>query len=65
MIDLKSASRDELIRLIVSQHETIARQEGVIAAQQGRIAALEALASAQLCCIIPLIFNIVSLYKPP
>ncbi|MDQ2787824.1 MAG: IS66 family transposase [Chloroflexota bacterium] len=42
MIDLKNASRDDLIRLIVSQHETIARQEGIIAAQQGRIAALEA-----------------------
>ncbi len=42
MIDLKDASRDDLIRLIVSQHETIARQEGLIAAQQERIAALEA-----------------------
>ncbi len=42
MIDLKSASRDDLIRLIVSQHETIARQERVIAAQQERITALEA-----------------------
>jgi transposase len=42
MIDLKDASRDALIALIVSQHETIARQERVIAAQQERIAALEA-----------------------
>ena len=42
MIDLKSASRDDLIRLIVSQHETIARQERIIADQQERIAALEA-----------------------
>lgn len=42
MIDLQNASRDELIRLIVSQHETIARQEGVIAAQQERMVALEA-----------------------
>ncbi len=42
MIDLKNASRDELIRLIVSQHATIAQQERVIAAQQARIAALEA-----------------------
>ncbi|MDQ2786779.1 MAG: IS66 family transposase, partial [Chloroflexota bacterium] len=41
MIDLKTASRDALIRLIVSQHEMIARQERVIAAQQERIAALE------------------------
>jgi len=32
MIDLKNASRAELIALIVSQHETIARQERVIAA---------------------------------
>jgi len=39
---LKSASRDELVRLIVSQHETIMRQERVIAAQQERIVALEA-----------------------
>ncbi|MDQ2787258.1 MAG: hypothetical protein M3Y58_19895, partial [Chloroflexota bacterium] len=29
MIDLKTASRDALIRLIVSQHEMIARQERV------------------------------------
>ncbi len=42
MIDLKDASRDDLIRLIVSQHETISRQERVIAAQQERIATLEA-----------------------
>ncbi len=42
MIDLKDASRDDLIRLIVSQHETIARQERVIVAQQERIATLEA-----------------------
>lgn len=42
MIDLKSASRAELIALIVAQHETIARQEGIIAAQQERIAVLEA-----------------------
>jgi len=42
MIDLKNASRAELIALIVSQHETIARQERVIAAQQERIVALEA-----------------------
>lgn len=42
MIDLKEASRAELIALIVSQHETITRQERIIAAQQERIAALEA-----------------------
>lgn len=42
MIDLKNASRDDLIRLIVSQHETITRQERVIAAQQARIVVLEA-----------------------
>ncbi len=42
MIDLKSASRDDPIRLIVSQHETIARQEHVIAAQHERITTLEA-----------------------
>ncbi len=42
MIDLKNASRAELIALIVSQHETIARQERIITAQQERIVALEA-----------------------
>ena len=42
MIDLKDASRDELIRLVVAQHETIQRQERVIVAQQERIVALEA-----------------------
>lgn len=42
MIDLKNASRAELIALIVSQHEMIARQERVIVAQQERIVALEA-----------------------
>ena len=42
MIDLKDASRDDLIRLVVTQHETIARQESVITAQQARIVALEA-----------------------
>jgi transposase len=42
MIDLKNASRDDLIGLIVSQHETIVRQERIIATQQERIAALEA-----------------------
>jgi len=33
MIDLKIASRDDLIRLVIAQHETIAQQERVIAAQ--------------------------------
>ncbi len=42
MIDLKNASRDELIWLVIAQHETIARQECIIASQQERIAALEA-----------------------
>src|SRR5689334_1453903 len=42
MIDLKDASRDELIRLVVAQHETIQRQERIIARQQEQIAALEA-----------------------
>jgi len=46
MIDLKNASRDALIALIVSQHETMARQERVIATQQARIAALEATVAA-------------------
>jgi transposase len=47
MIDLKDASRDDLIRLVVAQHGTIQRQERVIAAQQARLAALDA-AVAQL-----------------
>jgi hypothetical protein len=42
MIDLKDASRDDLIWLVVAQHETIQRQEWVIVGQQERIAALEA-----------------------
>src|SRR5437588_5679404 len=42
MIDLKDASRDDLVRLGVAQHETIQRQERVIARQQEQIAALEA-----------------------
>ena len=42
MIDLKSASRAELIRLVVAQHERIAVLEATVAAQQGVIATLEA-----------------------
>ncbi len=42
MIDLKNASRDDLIRLVVAQHETMARQERVIVGQQERIVVLEA-----------------------
>jgi len=46
MIDLKNASRDDLIRLVVAQHETIQRQERVIVGQQERIVALEATVAA-------------------
>ncbi len=42
MIDLKHASRDELIRLVIAQHETIQRQERAIVVQQEQIIALEA-----------------------
>jgi len=42
MIDLKIASRDDLIRLIIAQHETIAQQERTIAELRGVIAALAA-----------------------
>jgi len=42
MIDLKSASRAELIRLIVAQHERIAALEATVTAQQDVIATLEA-----------------------
>ncbi len=38
MIDLKRASRDELIRLVVAQHETIARQEQLIADPHAAVA---------------------------
>jgi hypothetical protein len=42
MIDLKSTSREDLIRLVVSQHERIAMLEATVAVQQGMIATLEA-----------------------
>jgi transposase len=42
MIDLKSASRDEVIRLVIAQHETIAQQERTIAELRGVVATLEA-----------------------
>src|SRR5882724_11477973 len=42
LIDLKDASRDDLIRLVIDQHETIARQERTIAELRGVIATLEA-----------------------
>ncbi len=41
MIDLKNASRADLIRLVVAQHEIIQRQGRIIVAQQERIVALE------------------------
>ncbi len=42
MIDLKSASREELIRLVVAQHERIAALEATVVEQRTIIAALEA-----------------------
>ncbi len=42
MIDLKNASRDDLIRLVIAQHERIAVLEATVAAQRDVIAALEA-----------------------
>ncbi|MCA1724016.1 MAG: hypothetical protein LC748_07190, partial [Thermomicrobia bacterium] len=42
MIDLKSASRDDLIRLVVAQHERIATVEATVVEQRTIIAALEA-----------------------
>ena len=42
MIDLKNASRDDLIRLVIAQHETIMRQERTIADLRGVVATLEA-----------------------
>lgn len=41
IIDLKNASRDELIRLVVMQHETIAHQERIIADLHATVARLE------------------------
>lgn len=45
MIDLKSASRDDLIRLVIAQHERIAALEATVAEQRGVIATLEATAA--------------------
>ncbi len=59
MIDLKNASRDDLIRLVVTQHETIQRQERVIVAQQERIVGLEATVVASPLPALP-IFSAVS-----
>ena len=42
MIDLHSASRDELIRLVIAQHERITALEAVVAEQRAVIATLEA-----------------------
>lgn len=42
MINLQAASREDLVRLIVSQHETMQQQQRVLTAQGERIAALDA-----------------------
>jgi transposase len=42
MIDLKDASRDELIQRVIAQHEQIAALEATVAAQREVIATLEA-----------------------
>lgn len=42
MMDLKSASRDDPIRLVIDQHERIAAPEATMTAQEGVIATLEA-----------------------
>ena len=42
MIDRKSASRDDLIRLVVAQHERIAVLERTVAEQRATIVAREA-----------------------
>jgi transposase len=42
MIDLSTARRDDLIRLVVAQHERIAALEAVVAEQRTLIAALQA-----------------------
>ncbi|MHB8645089.1 MAG: IS66 family transposase [Thermomicrobiales bacterium] len=51
MIDLKNASRDDLIRLVVAQHETIAQQERVIAALEATVAQMTARVDALLATI--------------
>jgi len=45
MIDLKRASRDDLIRLVVTQHERIAALEATVAEQRMSIATREATAA--------------------
>lgn len=46
MIDLKHASRDELIRLVITQHETIQQQERIIADLHATVTRLEAQVTA-------------------
>lgn len=42
MMDLYRASRDDLIRIVLEQRETIARLEAVVVRQQGEVAAAQA-----------------------
>ena len=55
MIDLQAASREDLVRLIVSQHETMQQQQRVLTAQGERIAALDAQVGALTARVITLL----------
>jgi transposase len=58
MIALKQASRDDLVRLVVAQRETIQRHARVIAAQREHIAALEATVMQWTACVDTLLVTV-------
>ncbi len=64
MIDLHSASRDDLIRLIIASHETIAQQERTVAELRGVIATLtEEVAKESIPCKVAGAFRPATLHR--